>query len=281
MNNFKSEKGSITLFVLVSMLFFVLFLTGIYMISSSKEEAGIGQTARIKEIYEKDINNINDVYATVIDKKTITLAEATNANIGDYIDLGNDPLGKGDRTKNWRILYVEKGTVYVILADYLPNSSGYATNAGLNTKNAHSVYSATDRKTLIDGLTHKTAWNDLANGIEKAQVTATPTAELLMKSYNTKHYELTEDLVYTNYPTLDTTDDLYVPHTSRIDGEACNGYWLMTEFTDNDTSSWRVNFDGTIGNNDFNSQSYGIRPVVALPSSTEVINRDNLWIIQK
>lgn len=65
MKNLKQENGSVTLFVLVSMLFFVLFLVGVYMLGSVGEQTGISQTGRIKEIYEKDINQIDDVYATL------------------------------------------------------------------------------------------------------------------------------------------------------------------------------------------------------------------------
>jgi uncharacterized protein YpmB len=65
MRKIKEEKGSITLFVLVAMLFFVLFLSGIYMISNSGEQAEIGETTRIKEIYEKDLDHIDDVYKTL------------------------------------------------------------------------------------------------------------------------------------------------------------------------------------------------------------------------
>ncbi len=61
----KENKGAITLFVLVSMLFFVLFLTGMYMIMSNKEIANSAETLRIKEIYEKDLNRLDDVYETI------------------------------------------------------------------------------------------------------------------------------------------------------------------------------------------------------------------------
>lgn len=36
MGKLKQEKGSITLFVLISMLFFVLFLAGMYMLNARK-----------------------------------------------------------------------------------------------------------------------------------------------------------------------------------------------------------------------------------------------------
>lgn len=36
MRELKQEKGSITLFVLIAMLFFVLFLAGMYMLNARK-----------------------------------------------------------------------------------------------------------------------------------------------------------------------------------------------------------------------------------------------------
>lgn len=69
MKQLKEEKGSITLFVLVSMLFFVLILTGAYMLSSLGQQTGISETAKIKEIYEKDMNQIDDIYATLVNKR--------------------------------------------------------------------------------------------------------------------------------------------------------------------------------------------------------------------
>lgn len=65
MKKLKEEKGSITLFVVVSMLFFVLLLAGMYMLSSAKEQTGISETAKIKEIYEKDVNQIDNIYETL------------------------------------------------------------------------------------------------------------------------------------------------------------------------------------------------------------------------
>lgn len=69
MKKLKEEKGSITLFVIVSMLFFVLFLAGMYMLSSAKEQTGISETAKIKEIYEKDVNQVDDIYETLTNKE--------------------------------------------------------------------------------------------------------------------------------------------------------------------------------------------------------------------
>ena len=61
----KEEKGSITLFVLIAMLFFAMYLVGMYMLSASTEGSITKETARIKEIYEQGVNDIDDVYNTL------------------------------------------------------------------------------------------------------------------------------------------------------------------------------------------------------------------------
>lgn len=67
----KEEKGSITLFVLIAMLFFVMYIVGLYMLSANSEGSQIAEVARIKEIYEQDVNNIDDVYNTLERKNKI------------------------------------------------------------------------------------------------------------------------------------------------------------------------------------------------------------------
>ena len=89
MKRLKEEKGSITLFVLVSMLFFVLFLAGMYMLSNAKEQTGISETAKIKQIYEKDVNNIDNVYATELRKYSI----GDILKAGDYIKYDSGKNG--------------------------------------------------------------------------------------------------------------------------------------------------------------------------------------------
>ena len=64
----RNEKGSITLFVLIAMLFFTIYLVGMYILSTNSETSQIEEMAKIKEIYEQGVNNIDDVYATVEDR---------------------------------------------------------------------------------------------------------------------------------------------------------------------------------------------------------------------
>ncbi len=67
----KQEKGSIMLFVLISMLFFVMYLVGMYILSANTESAQLVESQRIKEIYEEGTNNIDDVYTTILNKHNI------------------------------------------------------------------------------------------------------------------------------------------------------------------------------------------------------------------
>lgn len=62
MINLKSEKGSITVFVLASCMFFIAAVTCMQMYMQSKQIAVDREYRQIKANYEKDIENINDIY---------------------------------------------------------------------------------------------------------------------------------------------------------------------------------------------------------------------------
>lgn len=83
MDLLKQEKGSITLFVVISMLFFVMFLTGMYMLSATAEKGVIEEQARIKEIYEQGVNDIDNVYATLDNDSKKKLKDVIK--VGDYV----------------------------------------------------------------------------------------------------------------------------------------------------------------------------------------------------
>lgn len=64
----KQEKGSITLFVLISMVFILVAVLGIYFNSNSKAQKQYKEIEKIQQEYEKE--NINDVYEITYDKYT-------------------------------------------------------------------------------------------------------------------------------------------------------------------------------------------------------------------
>jgi len=58
----KTEKGSITLFVLVSMLFFTMFLATIFTLSTNIEITQRDSINKIKSIYEIGLDRTNEIY---------------------------------------------------------------------------------------------------------------------------------------------------------------------------------------------------------------------------
>lgn len=62
----KEQKGSITLFVLISIMFFVIVLVGLYVNSSYKVQKQQKEIEKIQKNYEKE--NIDDLYNRTYEK---------------------------------------------------------------------------------------------------------------------------------------------------------------------------------------------------------------------
>lgn len=73
-NKTKEEKGSITMFVLISMMFFVIVLVGLYVNSNYKMQKQESEIKKIQKSYRYE--NINDIYNECEKKYN----EKTNAN---------------------------------------------------------------------------------------------------------------------------------------------------------------------------------------------------------
>jgi len=71
--NLKSQKGSITLFVLVSCLFFLASVACVNMYMQSKQVAVDREYRQIKANYEKDINNMEAIYTELSAIKNISV----------------------------------------------------------------------------------------------------------------------------------------------------------------------------------------------------------------
>ena len=56
----KEQKGSITLFVLMSILFFVIVVVAVYVNTNYKSQAQQRELEKIPQTYQKD--DINDIY---------------------------------------------------------------------------------------------------------------------------------------------------------------------------------------------------------------------------
>ncbi len=67
-SNFKEQNGSITLFVLLSIMFFVIVLVGLYMNSSYKIQKQQKEIEKIQRSYNSE--DINDLYEKTYEKLT-------------------------------------------------------------------------------------------------------------------------------------------------------------------------------------------------------------------
>ena len=63
----RNEKGSITLFVLLAMLFFLIVIFGMFMTSSNKNSIQVSELDKIKKEYGESVNNIDQIYAEVLE----------------------------------------------------------------------------------------------------------------------------------------------------------------------------------------------------------------------
>ncbi len=61
----KSEQGSITLFVLLAILFFLIVIFSVFMTSSNKNRTQLEELDKIKQEYEKDLENIDEIYKDI------------------------------------------------------------------------------------------------------------------------------------------------------------------------------------------------------------------------
>ena len=173
-------------------------------------------------------------------------------------DYGKTINYSANGVSDWKVFYNDGSNVYIIASDYIPNTLAPAV---LDKRGTYNVYSTTSRDTLLNALTTQSNWSAFVDSSKAQSATGTPTAEMLMNSYNAKHGT---SLVYTDIPRIDTTDSLYVPHTSVIGN--CYGYWLASPHADNTSRVWNVAFGGDVYNDASSHVRFGVRPVVCLQS---------------
>ena len=140
----KSDKGSITSFTLLSMLFFLVVVIAIYASVNTKIQKQEKEIKSVQDNYKQE--NIDDIYGNTLNEKVGLLA--TYVKVGDYVSYEPDALneanlntlkdnlntysGKSDSTINstikrdelkWRVLDVNKKTGQVRLISADPTSS--------------------------------------------------------------------------------------------------------------------------------------------------------------
>lgn len=144
MKKIKSEKGAITLFVVISIIFFVIVLVGLYVTSSNKMLKQQKELQQIQKNYETE--NIDDVYNRIVTKPdkhtTVTtyeqLKEKINNQNENYIALANDITTSNYLTISRAVTIDLNGYTYSVSEQDTENSSIIVTgeNAQLTIKDS-------------------------------------------------------------------------------------------------------------------------------------------------
>ena len=83
----RNKRGAISLFVLLSLLFFLVIVTGVATSTKNKETKTNAGIARVKAIYEKDIGNEQQIYNKKVQQQQSNKKKLTvNPNGGTWRD---------------------------------------------------------------------------------------------------------------------------------------------------------------------------------------------------
>lgn len=233
------------------------------------------------KIYQYNINS-----GISKELKIQTIGMLTKGNYGEYLNLEKSFVGSNETTDDWQIIYndTKEGKVYAILADYLPNSTGIATLAGLDTisEKEYNVNKSSSRNELVQGF-DSNAWkeNMLPASLQsnsKIILKGAMSKIKIFESYNEKHNCTLDTDPYTwQYLYLDREDTskgldpLYIPHQEKLSD--CEGYWTYNIRAS--MGMWTIFYDGGVKNNGYNQKNVGIRPVAILDSDI-VVEKENI-----
>ena len=120
MEKLKSQKGVISLFVLISMLFLLIFIFSIYQVVISKKKSQESKFLELQKIYSKDSEEIEEfLYAD--ENEVIPIYNIKELNIvgtGEYINIKNKVYRCGSGSH-----YILKNNIFVDIKEALKLSS--------------------------------------------------------------------------------------------------------------------------------------------------------------
>ena len=84
MNKFKSEAGSMAVYVTIVLFIMLVFIVAVYMRTITVRKEQIVTASKIKESYEKDNERIDEIYANIVGENT------DGINIDEAIESGTN-----------------------------------------------------------------------------------------------------------------------------------------------------------------------------------------------
>lgn len=252
---------------------------------------------------------------TGCENKENIIDEGGSYKLGTYVDIGTNILDLNsiklqDNTHpktDWRIFNKDKnGGMWLILSSYLPNDKINVTNMNLVTGEEeypeYSIKSNTDRKTLLNAL--KSDFSSLIknskiykkNGVKVKGGTDLKT---WVDSWNSnKNYPQLSTKTYPNME--DGLDGMWIKYatdslgsnsiilskekghkdTLYFPGNLCFGYWLASPAQNNINCIMGVTSDFSIFSSLVENEGIAFRPVVYLPSTIQLTEKNNILVVE-
>ena len=118
----KQEKGSITLYVLISMMFFLVVIFGIYVNSSNKIQKQEEEINKVQKEYEKE--NVNDIYEKTYNNYVNT--ETPTIQVYDGKNLKSEVMG--EKVSSRKEIYLSKKKItFKFLSNNTSDKYAYST----------------------------------------------------------------------------------------------------------------------------------------------------------
>ncbi len=141
---FKNQKGSVTLFVLISMIFFLIVLVSIYLSNVNREQAQVSEIKAIQDEYNVSTDEMKEEYENIsnIDeafKITYKLNGGTvSGNPSSYKEddediILNNPTKKGYTFTGWTGTDLTSASMNVVIPSGSTGNRTYEANWKANT----------------------------------------------------------------------------------------------------------------------------------------------------
>lgn len=154
----KKERGAITLITLITVLFMLSFLISTFVIISNRRQSQEEIKKKTKEIYEKDVENVDEIYNAYFAEENATIPIETEEQL---FKIGTDSYIVVDN----KIYKCTSNANYCLQIDLEFNVTDYATKYA----NAFSK-----RELEVEGTTYTvTRWKDIEYQEEQNTFTGT------------------------------------------------------------------------------------------------------------
>ena len=99
-NWFKNQKGSMTVYVIVTMLCYIFILTGLFFTATSVRKGQLKTIVKIMEAYKKDNDKVEEIYA----QRQYESNHIKSGLILQYDAVNNTGTGHSNDTETWKDL---------------------------------------------------------------------------------------------------------------------------------------------------------------------------------